>query len=278
MEQIARYEIPHTDEPWEIPQEESNGAPAVCVQEMPDDPTEEVRAHILDVYRHQADALVPADETSEKSVLLFIDQCKESAKRLDKARRAKTDPLNEEIETITKPYREAISEFKRLQGLVETKLNQYRIRRANEIAAAQRKAIQDAAVARAEQERLEREKREAAEAERAKGNEAKAVEMDMQADEAAMTAAITAPLVVEQQKKTVDLGDSKMTVRTVKDWVFSNGQHRGQPYYRDDPRFKDIPDSLWCIDEAKIGKLVRAGAQIQGVLVVEKASTVSRKK
>lgn len=274
-EQAIRYEVPQTDEPWEMPEEPA--APVVCIRELPENPTEEDRSRILDLYRHQAEALVPADETSEKAVLLFIDQCKESAKRLDKARKAKTDPLNDEIETITKPYRDAITEFKRLQGIVETKLNQYRIRRNNEIAAKQRQAIADAAKAKADQERIEREKREAAEAARAQGQEDTAVALEMQADEAAMTAATVVPEVIEQQKKTVDLGDAKMTVRTVRDWVFANGVPRGGSYYRKDPRFKDLPDEAWKLDEAQIGKLVRAGATIPGVVVFDKVSTVSKK-
>lgn len=229
-------------------------------------------------YEQEAQHLLPSDEQSERAALLFISKTREAEKSLDKERKAKTDPLNAEIERITGPYRTAIAAFARLRGLVEGKLNQYRIRIANERQEAQRKAIADANAEKARKEATAKAEREAADLARQNGDELVALKHESKAEKAELAAETVAPVVIEQQAKTAVFDDgSKVTVKTVKDWTYSNGLSKDGDYHMDDQRFKELPAEFWQPDEAKIGRMVRAGAKIPGITVVEKASTMTRK-
>lgn len=242
------------------------------------DPDEDPLRTDLTRYEHEAQALTPHDDHTERACLLFISKTREAEKSLEKERKAKTDPLNKEIERITAPYRTAITAFGRLRMMVEAKLNQYRVRQANEIAEQQRKAIADATAEKVKKEREAEEARHAAEAARANGNELAALKLETKAEKAELSASLVAPEVIAQPAKTVAFEDgSKVTMRTVKDWTYQNGSQRGKEYYRNDSRFQAIPDECFVLDEAKVGKLIRAGATIPGITVFEKASTITRK-
>lgn len=224
----------------------------------------------------EAARLVPQDEPTEQAAILFIGRCKSAVKSLDDERRTKTDPLREQIERIAAPYKLAIEAFKRLQTMVEQRLSDYRLRLERERAEAQRRAIEAAERARLEAEQKAAQARALAEAARAAGDERAAAKAEAQAARAELKAAAAVAPVIEVPAKTLRIGDTTATLRKVRDWTFASGLPRGQAYYRDDPRFRDLPDHVWKLDEAKIGALIRAGASIPGVQVVERVSTVNR--
>lgn len=228
---------------------------------------------VLEQYEREAAQLVPQDDATERGALLFIAKCRSAIKSLTEERRSKTDPLRAEIERLSAPYALAIQAFERLQKLVEQRVSAYRQRLLAERAEAQRRALAEAARQRAEAEAKAAAARAAAEQARLQGLEAQAIKQEAKAAEAEQRAATIVPPVIPQAPKTVTVGDAKITLRKRKDWCYANGLPRGVTYYRTDPRFADLPDEVWKVDEAKIGQLVRAGATIRGIVVTETTAT-----
>lgn len=228
-------------------------------------------------FEQEARQLVPSDSQSAQAAMLFIARCREAEKSLDTERKTKTDPLRAEIDTITEPYKLAIQAFQALRGEVSQRLATYEAKAEQLRLEAQRKALADADFLRVKKEQEEAKAREDADAARESGDLLGALKLDAKADKAALVAATVTPMVFSTPPKTVTFADgTAVTKRKGKDWIYDNGQPRGEKRYKDDPRFYDIPDEYWMIDEAKIGQVVRSGGKVLGVRVVGTSTQVSR--
>jgi hypothetical protein len=202
MEQ-ATYETPVFEEPQF---DEPAPRHPIAIMEMPDNPADDVQAHILETYKGQAEALIPTDEYTLKSCAEFIEQCKLAAKRVEEKRTAQVDPLNKQVKAINEvliPVRDA---FKTLAATVAKKASDFIEDQRLAAQREQQRLIAEANKKKLEEERQAEEARKAAEAARSQGDESTAVEMESKADEAAMAAALTAPLTVQQPARSVDLG------------------------------------------------------------------------
>ncbi len=93
------------------------------------------------------------------------------------------------------------------------------------------------------------------------------------------------PQLVSAPAKTVTLDGAKQTVVKHKKWRFKKSEYISSDMIADpsklDARYAaeqglDIPLEFFCIDTAKIGKVVRAGGSIQGIEVFEEESLAQR--
>lgn len=124
--------------------------------------------------------------------------------------------------------------------------------------------------------RLEEAKKQASVAEQARLEKA-AIKAEAKADIVAEQAATVAPTIQFNDSmgtRVLDNG-AKVGTRLHVDWMFARGLSKDESYYRDDPRVKDLPDSLFKLDQSLIGRQVRAGASIPGVTAIKTNRTVS---
>jgi hypothetical protein len=93
-----------------------------------------------------------------------------------------------------------------------------------------------------------------------------ALKQESKADIEDSRAMMAAPVLQASAPKTAVLDDgTKATGKKVWEWSFKNGLPiKGEDYYRDDPRMKDIPDRFFVLDLTKLGKVVRDGEPIPG--------------
>lgn len=234
----------------------------------------------VSAYKKRRDA-----EIAEANRLAIAKAEQERAERERKEREAREEAerLRREAERLAKEEadREFQAEMERLaleQKAKDEAAAAEAARKAGKIAEA-RSAEQRAAEAKAEEERQVRyaeAARQAAEAERARLEKA-AIKQDAKADIAATAATMVSPVIQVAAPKTIELQTgAKAGSRTVKDWTFSNGLPKETVFYRDDPRFKDVPDAFFRFDPTLMNKHVRAGIKPAGVTVSESIHTVSR--
>jgi hypothetical protein len=234
-------------------------------------------------YEQKAAAIVLVDDASESVAMFIIAKLREYETGQDKERRAITDPLNKQIEDISRPYNERKAKAKLEREKLTQRLGDYRTQKEQ-----QRQEQQRLANLEAEQDRLKKlaeadKARHEAEQRREAGDELGAAKLEGKAQRAELIAVSAAPEIVPQQPKTTTLFDgSKLTVREDRDWVFANGLAKEEDYYRNDPRLKDLPDEFFKLDRAAISARVRAsrGSQpdsIPGIKIVPKTTTVHRR-
>lgn len=232
----------------------------------------------LATFERESLAVDVRDDVTETAALQIVTKCRANRKELDEERKALTDPLREKIERIAAPFKKSIAFFEQIEREMERRVGLYRAERARVAAEQQRKALADAAAKKAEEEAKAQAAREEAELARASGDEKAAVKLEAKAEKAELAAATVVAPVVPQQAKTVDLGNgTKATFRPLKDWALESGLPRDESYYRDDPRLKTVPDEFFILDAAKIGKVIRAGGKVPGILVIDKPSVSGRK-
>jgi len=80
------------------------------------------------------------------------------------------------------------------------------------------------------------------------------------------------PQLVSAPQKTVEAEGAKQTTIKRKVWRIPGGDHLAFEYTRASSLTKDIPDEFFILDTGRIGKVVRAGGSIPGILVVEEES------
>jgi len=104
-----------------------------------------------------------------------------------------------------------------------------------------------------------------------KPNEVRVVELQEEAQKAELAAALVAPVVIEQQKKTVELPDGgKMGFKSEKLPMLPGGLSLEADYYRDDKRLAMLPDNLFVLDVKRLKKWTKDGQTFPGVEVYEK--------
>ena len=80
------------------------------------------------------------------------------------------------------------------------------------------------------------------------------------------------PQLVSAPQKTVEAEGAKQTTIKRKVWRIPGGDRLAFEYTRASSLTKDIPDEFFILDTGRIGKVVRAGGSIPGILVVEEES------
>ena len=96
------------------------------------------------------------------------------------------------------------------------------------------------------------------------------VDLEAKAQEAELKAATVAPVVVQQQAKTVESFDgSRHGFQTIKSPILPGALPLDGDYYRDDVRLKELPDSLFVLDVSRLKKWTKDGMKIPGITVVE---------
>lgn len=242
------------------------------------------------VYEREATALTINDDSGAQSATLFIAKCREAEKRLEAERRSQTDPLNDRIAIITKPYKESIGWFERLRTGMDAKLQDYRRRvalaqqqeQARLLADKRKREDEAAAELKREQEKLAQQQallQERTSVPTAREDKALAKqEAKVEEARAALTEVAQAPVaVVEQQAKSTRLDDGSMvTSRTKKGWVFTAGIPKGTVLDRTDARIADLPDTYFVLDEKRINAAVKAGMVPPGITIVDESSSVVR--
>jgi hypothetical protein len=137
-------------------------------------------------------------------------------------------------------------------------------------AQAQAKAEETSRLMRAEAERILAEEEQ-------KRLEKAAAKLEVKADHAEARAMTVAPVIQSAFPKTMDLGTGeKVTSRKIVDWCFANGVPKDTVFYRDDPRFKNIPDSFFRFDPSLMTRQVKAGVKPEGVTVTDATRSVVR--
>ena len=250
------------------------------MQATPIQTTHEVVVEIeeLKALESRSLSLVVTDERSQRQAELFIAEAKAAEKRVESQREAAVRPHLTEQRNINAFYKPVIEAFQKLSRLMTDRLGVYLAEQRRIEQEAQRKAIEEANRKRAEEEAKARTAREEAEAARAAGNEKKAEKLETKADNAEMRAAMTAPQVLPTvTQQTRQLGDGRsISTKDVKDWTYTNGTPRGGRYTREDVQTREIPDAFFVLDEAAIGKIIRAGGKVPGVTMVLRTSTSVR--
>lgn len=238
-------------------------------------------------YEQEATALTIKDDTGAQAAMLFIAKCREAEKRLDAERRAKTDPLNDQIGTIMKPYKESIGWFERLRIRMDTRLQDFRRKRAAELQERQQLELADkrrredeaAAILKKEQERLDRQRAELMAASAPPtASQQKAFDKQEAKVEAARAVAVEvaqAPVtVIEQQAKSTTLDDGTVvTSRKKPGWVFSNGLPKDTVFDRTDKRFANLPDDLFVFDPKRANGRCKGNIATDGLTYVDESIT-----